>query len=91
MGRKEHHEQIPGQNQNGHLRNPQILKTRLDLGFYSRTTNLSYTHTHTHICMYVCMYVCMYRGLGFIFLDARKKYTTHISWVYQITQEGENI
>jgi hypothetical protein len=60
MGRKEHHGQIPGQNQNGHLRNSQILKARLDLGFHNRTTNLSH------------IYICTYGGLGFICLDARK-------------------
>lgn len=63
MGRKERHEQIPGQNQNGHLRNLQIQKTRLDLGFYSGTTNLS--HTHIYIYIYV-------QRLGFICLDAWK-------------------
>lgn len=78
MGRKEHHERIPGQNQNGHLRNSQILNTRLDLGFYSGTTNLSHTHIYIYVQRsWVYLFRCM------------EKYTMYISWVYQITQEGQ--
>lgn len=72
MGRKEHHGQIQGQNQDGHLRDLQILKARLDLGFYNRTTNLSHIYVQ--------------RSSVYLF-RCKEKYTINTKWVYQITQE----